>query len=325
MTPEQYELAIKLESIFVPHARARRDALYHKGDRARFVHYTSAEAALNIINTRRIWLRNTTCMSDYREVNHGYDLLKEFFSKDTNEANFLSALDSCSQNVGQEAFELFNQWWIDIQSNSYIASISEHDDSEDMHGRLSMWRAYGGSSARVAIVFSVPWYSGASAALNVMFNPVAYLKKDEVCEEINTVINNIQRNQEFLSSVDRSILLAQTFNMLVAGVTCLKHEGFREELEWRLLYAPKRGSSPLMEYETKVIGGIPQIVYKLPLDVAVSDTLADLDISRIFDRLIIGPSQFPLAQHNAFVDALKQAGVLDADKRVFISNIPIRT
>ena len=80
--------------------------------------------------------------------------------------------------------------------------------------------------------------------------------------------------------------------MLVAGVCCLKHEGFLEEREWRVIYAPNRSSSPLIESSTETIGGIPQIVYKLPLDVAVSDAIADLDLSRMFDRLIIGPSQF---------------------------------
>jgi len=325
MTPEEYQLLIRLESIFVPNARARRDALYNNGERARFVHYTSAEAALSIIKTKRIWMRNTTCMSDYREVSHGYDLLKTFFSDTTNKANFIGALDSCSSNVGQEALELFGQWWLDIQCNSYIASISEHSDTEDIHGRLSMWRAYGGNSARVAIVFSVPWYSGASAALNVMFSPVAYLNQDQVYNEINAVISNVQNNREFLSSVDRSMLLARVFNMLVAGVTCLKHEGFGEELEWRILYAPKRWPSPLIKHETEIIGGIPQVVYKLPLDAAVSDTLAELDISRLFDRLIIGPSQFPLAQRDAFIDALEKAGIPDAGKRVFNSSIPIRT
>lgn len=325
MTPEQYELAIRLESIFMPTARARRDTLYDKKDRARFVHYTSAEAALNIIKTKHIWMRNTTCMSDYREVSHGYDLLNAFFLDKTNRDNFIGALDLCSPNIGEEAIQLFDQWWSDIQRNSYISSISEHDDSEDMHGRLSMWRAYGGSSASVAIVFSVPWYSGAAGSLNVLFSPVAYLNKNEVYNEINAVIGNVQTNREFLSSVDRLVLLGQVFNMLVAGVTCLKHEGFGEELEWRLLYAPNRSPSPLVKHETEIIGGIPQIVYKLPLDVTVSNSLADLDISRLFDRLIIGPSQFPLAQYDAFVDTLKNAGVPDAGKRVFISGIPIRT
>lgn len=58
--------------------------------------------------------------------------------------------------------------------NTYIASISEHDNNEDMHGRLSMWRAFGNIVARVAIVLNIPWYTGGAQAVNVMFSPVAY-------------------------------------------------------------------------------------------------------------------------------------------------------
>ena len=65
LTPEQMETLLRLEAIFMPHATKRRNVLYGNGTRdyARFVHYTSAEAALSIIRTKRVWMRNTTCMS----------------------------------------------------------------------------------------------------------------------------------------------------------------------------------------------------------------------------------------------------------------------
>jgi hypothetical protein len=154
---------------------------------------------------------------------------------------------------------------------------------------------------------------------------VSYHKADEVYAEINAVIDLVQSNHTFLSSVERPLLIEHIFNMLVAGVTCLKHEGFREEREWRVLYAPKRLPSPFMKSEIETIGGIPQTVYKLPLDINVSDTLEDLDFARIFDRLIIGPSPYTWVQYEAFVDALKKAGIPDAETRVFVSGIPIRT
>ncbi|MDO8438117.1 MAG: hypothetical protein Q7S69_08195 [Nitrosomonadaceae bacterium] len=119
-------------------------------------------------------------------------------------------------------------------------------------------------------------------------------------------------------------MFAATFCGYLFGVS-LKHEGFGEEREWRVLYAPKLLHSPLMEQVTETIGGIPQIINKLPLDVSVSDVLADLDFACLFDRIIIGPSPYPLVQRGAFVDALKEAGVPDAEKHVVMSDIPIRT
>jgi hypothetical protein len=313
----------------MPHVRKQRDVLYKKvpnENHPRFVHYTSADNALKIIESKRLWMRSATCMSDYREVQHGFDMLAKFFSPDSlGLAAFRVVLDASAPGVAQEAITLFNQWWNNIRSHTYIASISEHDSNEDLHGRLSMWRAVGHNTARVALVIKIPWFSGAADALNLMFSPVSYLNDDEVHEVMNGVIKNIEMNVDFLGSVDRQIVIGSFFTMLWTGVTCLKHEGFREEREWRAIYSPKLKSSSLMEASTEVIAGVPQVVCKVPLDVTVSDALADLDLSRMFDRLIIGPSPYPLVMYKAFTDALKKAGIEEAEKRVFRSCIPVRS
>jgi hypothetical protein len=62
----------------------------------------------------------------------------------------------------------------------------------------------------------------------------------------------------------------------------------------------------------------------LPLDATVAPFLADLDFAQIFDRLIIGPSPYPWPMYEAFKAALTEAGVKDAQERVFVSDIPIR-
>jgi hypothetical protein len=150
------------------------------------------------------------------------------------------------------------------------------------------------------------------------------LQEAEVHDEIENVIKNIHTNCDFLRTVDRQTIVGNAFNMLVAGVACLKHEGFLEEREWRAIYAPIRSPSALMERSTEIVGGIPQIIYKIPLDRAVSDTLADLDLLQIFDRLIIGPSDYPWPMKEAFSDALTKMGVSNAFEKIFNSDIPIR-
>jgi hypothetical protein len=60
------------------------------------------------------------------------------------------------------------------------------------------------------------------------------------------------------------------------------------------------------------------------LDGGLSSELVGLDFGVLFDRLIIGPSQYPLPMAMAFVDALKHSGISDAEKRVCASMIPIR-
>ena len=239
--PAEIQLALRLESIFMPHATAQRRRLYES--QTKFVHYTSAEAALSIIKSKRLWMRNTTCMSDYREVHHGFDMVNNFFREPSKMQIFTAAIDDCYAGAASEAIALFNQWWKDIQLNTYISSISEHDTKEDLHGRLSMWRAFGGTTAgRVAMVINIPFYSTAGIALNLLFSPVAYLTEDAVHNEILKVVENIRGNCDFLRTVDRSRVIAMLFNMLLAAVVCLKHEGFHEEREWRVIYAPTRNS-----------------------------------------------------------------------------------
>jgi hypothetical protein len=176
-----------------------------------------------------------------------------FFADKAKMEGFCSALDAYVPGAALEAVKLFDGWLPDTRINTYIASISEHDSKEDLHGRLSMWRAFGGNTARVAIVFGVPWLAEGAEHLNIIFSPVAYLTENEVHTVIYEVIDNINKNEYFIRSVDRPIIVGTVFSMLLAAVTCLKHEGFREEREWRAIYSPKRGPSPFMEASTKVI------------------------------------------------------------------------
>jgi len=333
LTPEQVGFALKLSRIFMPYAEQQRDEALKRQDAAggvpgeylRFAHYTSAEAALGIIKSKRVWLRNATCMSDFSEVQHGFRILNSFFLDDAKKTAFATALDKCAPGAAREAIELFNNNWRDIQLDTYIASVSEHDKEEDQHGRLSMWRAFGtGSSTRVALVFKVPMLSVAAIPLNLLFSPVAYLTNDQAHAVIEQIIANVQMNTDFLRSLDRNVIVQMIFTTFLAAVTCLKHEGFKEEREWRAIYSPNRLGSSLMERSTEVIGGVPQIVYKLPLDEKVSADIGELDFSRIFDQIIIGPTQYSWALFKAFMAALGDAGIRDSHLHVRQSFIPLR-
>ncbi len=75
----------------------------------------------------------------------------------------------------------------------------------------------------------------------------------------------------------------------------------------------------------EVISGVPQPIYRIPLDKTVAPELESLDFANVFDRLIIGPSQFPFVMAEAFENALREAGVMDAAARICKSGIPLRT
>ncbi len=319
----------KIESIFLPHASRQRDKIYESGKNltARFVHYTSAEAAIKIINQKRLWLRNAACMTDYREVQHGFSILHKFFSDNSKTNRFVSAVNNFAPGAVEEAVKNFDEWWKlgTIQFKTFIASVSEHDFEEDYHGRLSMWRAFGGTSTRVGLVFNIPWHSDAGDHLKLSFSPVSYFKDNEAEQFMFEVVGNIEANLDFLKTLERWEVIRWIFTMLLLGVTCVKHEGFREEKEWRAVHCPQISTSPLMKPSTEIIGGVPQIVYQLPLDKSIDPILSDLDFAKIFDRIIIGPSPYPITMFDAYLEALSNAGVPDAGSKIFISGIPIRS
>jgi hypothetical protein len=195
-TPAQRRGA-RLESIFMPEGRRLREAFYLSEPNPRFVHYTRAEAALEIIRKKRLWLRNTTAMVDYREIQHGFALLQSWFAVAANLNKFTAVFDLIHPGVALDAINSFNRFWthtdIGVQTQTYISSISEHDVTEDEHGRLSMWRAFGAeAAARVALVFRVPVFSGAADFLQCIFSPVAYLNEARAHAIISEVLVNAE-------------------------------------------------------------------------------------------------------------------------------------
>lgn len=296
---------------------------------ALFVHYTSAKAALSIIREKRIWMRNALHMSDYREVQHGLDIMSSLVSNENERwLAFKSLIEDILPGSVDRAIAIYNDHFHSINDGTYVLSLSEHDQSENEYGRLSMWRAFGGQAERVAIVFRIPAPSPRSRALQILFNPVSYTEKNEDYVEIEEVINNIKNNTSFLESTSPDLVAGVISSMILANVVCMKHKGFKEEREWRCVYLPKcltsEVSSRLIESCVEEVAGVPQVVYKIPLDSAVDPVLSDVDFCNIFHGLIIGPSKYPYAMYEAFCQELKKAGVSDAESKVRASDIPVR-
>lgn len=321
--PQNVQVAVRLMEIFAPSNFAVRRERFKHGHQ--FAHYTSGEAALSIIENKSLWLRATTCMSDYREALHGHDLLNKYFADEAARHSFFSAVNDCVPGAAEEAFQRFSYWAPREFHDTYIASVSEHHKGdEDLYGRLSMWRAFG-TGARVAIVFQVPMFTEVGSHLSFNFSPVAYLDQHGLRNELGLIIENIRRNQKLLRGLSREELAHIIFANLISCVFCTKHPGFKEEREWRVIHSPTRWKSDLVRPITKTFAGTPQSIYVLPLNANVDSKLSDIDFAKMFERLIIGPTQYGSAMYQTFVKALSAIGVEDAAEKVVISEIPIRT
>ena len=226
-TPEQRNLNRQISAVLMPNFHEKYMRLYPNGEDsppALFAHYTSADAALKILGSKRLWMRSTTCMADYREVGYGYAMLNEAFGKDNLGTDFRGALDKCYPGAAQAGVENFERNWRSILLGTYVACLSEHDAKENAHGRLSMWRGFAANSPRVAIVVSIPFFSAVSEKLHVMFSPVGYFGPEGICAEIRRVIKSVEDNQAILKQLSPQMYSGWIFALLLAAVTCMKHD-----------------------------------------------------------------------------------------------------
>ena len=313
---------LKLAEIFTPTARKRRQQLDDEG--MRIAHYTTAESAYKILDSQSLWMRNALNMDDFREIQHGHDLLLEYFSDPSKHKWLMEILNRCCGEAGKTAIDIFGRHYQDLKRFTYITCFSQHEKEHDAHGRLSMWRAFGKGSAGIAIVLNPP-RRDIAAPLQAFLVPVMYFTKTDLWNELDSIFNNIAANETLLKDVPQDQIYKWVFTMLVALVTSLKHQGFEEEKEWRLLHVPKTYPSEFVPESNQVIGGVPQLIRKIDLKNNPENGIEGISIRELVERVIIGPTQFGGAIFDSISKLLANAGVQNAEQKVFFSNIPIRT
>lgn len=310
----------RITHIFFPYAEQKTREVIATG--GRFVYYTTAETATRILKTKQIWMRNTAAMNDYMEVEHGFDCLNAIYQADQGH-RFNTALNSCFPGLADEVKEFFNGWLPDIRQDTFITCVSEHLPAEDHHGRLSMWRAYGGKTG-VALVLNGAVMFSKSNTLNVFSSPVAYLNTVTFASYFEKITKNIESESEYIKSLGRETVRGLVFNMLRFAVLCTKHPGFHEEREWRVIASPKMHATDHALPAIEVVGGTPQAVLKLSLQNQPDKGLVGLAIPELLDRIIIGPCESPQIISGAFQKLLAEAEVPEPEKKIIVSDIPLR-
>ena len=305
----------KLGDILTPYIVKRRKELAKL--ESKFVHYTSSENAKNILEGECLWMRNTTCMNDFSEVEYGYNVLQRYFSFKWPELKRKIVFNPQVKEIIKSAIDLFDQHWGNSRSSIYLSSLSLHKVDEEGVGRLSMWRAYGNNSgASAALILNNPT---PTEGLNVFLCPARYCSESIVYSELDSMLQNLNDEAKFISELEMSFIRSQVVLALILLTVSLKHKGFREEEEWRVVYLPELIPSIIkIDNSVEVINGLPQVVYKLPLK-------GNMSLEKIVHQVLIGPSKYPVVQVQAFRELLKKLGISEPDTRLGLSNIPLRT
>lgn len=309
----------KLTALLHPYLHEQLNDVKDTG--ACFVHYTSAAVAVSIIKNKQIWMRNAMTMNDFSEVQYGLDLLFAAYRGKVGEL-FKESLESVFPGVCSKFEKTFDSLHSSLKRDTYLTCFSRHRVKENGLGRLSMWRAYGGQNG-VALVVNSDVFSLRTNSLGAYSSPVLYANQLVFDKWFGQVAENIQRENAFFRRRGEVDFQNRIFNLCRFAVLCTKHPGFAEEEEWRVIYSLKERSDKLYR-DVEIVRGVPQIVYKLPLKDHPAEGLVGLEIPKLFNRIIIGPTDNAFATYEALVELLDKAGVADAGNKVFESQIPLR-
>lgn len=307
--------------LFLPTLHARLAAA--EASDQRFVHYTSAQAAVSMIRNGELWLRNAQCMNDFSEVRLGLDLLQRAYRSRKGQ-ELIGFLESIHPGFRAEVDARIEALADTITYDSYISCVSEHAASEDGIGRLSMWRAYSQVSGVAFVIRNEPLVGPGSDSLAVFSGPVEYATRPAFFQNFGRFVDGVLAAGDYLAGLGSAAVCDRLVGSYHFAALATKHPGFAEEREWRLAFTPALQEQKDLVRSVEICRNQPQVVYRLPLVRRPGPEGASTALADILESLIIGPSESPRAVREAFVELLDAAGVPGADAMVRVSDIPIR-
>jgi hypothetical protein len=312
--------ADEMAALFVPHIIERRKVL-ETGKR--LVHYTSAESAYRIISGRQIWLRNAQMMNDFSEIQHGINCLHQAWNSPGGR-NLHAMLDRIQTGLRHELAQLFDGHAEGLRVGTFITALSEHENDEDLLGRLSMWRAYGGRSG-VALVLNNTAIAAETDEMHVFSSPVFYQDVPQFVEWFQGWVDGILGAEDGLHEMGPEAVRNTLFMVFRSFALCTKHPGFAEEREWRVFYSPTfEGESEWIEPSIEIVSGVPQHIMKLHLRDDAEKNISGVAPETLLNRVIIGPCDYPVQVRASIAAAMQAAGIENAVDKMWMSLIPLR-
>lgn len=304
-----------LANLFFPYAIKRVSSL-----NGHLAHYTSVYSASSIIENQELWLSHPKYANDFQEIEYAQRMMKDIFVGEWGE-RFINVLNAAHGNVGDEVREIFEKYlttdWKNISdlSNVYMTCFTEHVESEQKLGRLSMWRGYARDNG-VALCFSTEPFKQESNKLKIYSSPVFYADFPDFLHQFVKIVLGLEENLTLLKNAEPQQLRISAEYFLIFTLLSTKHPGFREENEWRILYLGEDvGHIEDGEHQEK-----PIKKFKLA---NVQSGEIDLNISNIIDRVIIGPIEDSESVKKKLTDSMSIIG-MDSESVIIDSEIPYR-
>lgn len=294
----------------------------------RFAHYTSADAALKIIGgdaggNRNLWLRNSRLMNDYTEVEWGQWCLKTALNDWRLHNRFQRVLNTINPGLYNAIEEALTNEQAEIGEKAHLLSLAIHDEVECRTGKLSMWRAYGGE-ANVCLIFNTAPFMNYQTAYELVLSPVMYGGPEEFIQEFQGVVHRLEQCVRHLKVLQPNDVFLNIKRALDFAVLSMKHAGFHEETEWRVIHqhSELRPDPPFIRDPSDP----SKRVYQIPLESRPDAGLWGANISDILDCILVGPvKDYDTAKYVVayWVEILRKAGLSYPEQRVKFCDIPL--
>lgn len=287
-----------------------------------FIYYTNLETLHSILKNKEIWMRNVSCMNDYSEIRQGINLILRLLVR--NDSDYLKKLLDVLNKITKEVIwkdfleEILYKSSDFLLNNTYITCFSEHNKDDDILGKLSMWRAYGRGNGGAIVMDKDIILKPPVVYKKLILSPVAYStdkKFEEMFLRILGVLNEHIKEFQQMNPREFENIMRTIF---VASIMSLKHPGFKEECEWRLIYQDSGAAmDESIKSDVQCINGIPQKIFKINMS---------LIANKLIDHIIIGPTEYGYPALQVLEDDLK---VIFKEsycekRRIVFSGIPIR-
>lgn len=283
-----------LDNIFLHYYNKNLQELEHNQD-VEFAYYSSLEVIHYILTDGKIWLRNASCMNDWMEIRRGQELFMKYFQVKENKCKFKEIFTQIDHNfdwVGK-ILQFIQDFPMSASYDCYLASLTVHDKKSDDLGKLSMWRGYGRGIGG-ALIFNKQKILSQDIA-GISFSKVAYFTYEEFAENFNQLLEDIELHVQQLKGMDTQCIWQNLRRAVIFAIVSIKHPGFREEKEWRLLCfdSDTTKDKRFLDTEIVVINGVPQRIYTLNIKKF---------LPALLDHAIIGPTQYGIAAYTALKD-----------------------
>lgn len=301
------------------------------GDKPRYLaHYTSLEVLEKIIQNSEIWFSHPFFMNDIQEMRFGivegfriFDALSRrpaFITSCGSEARAFRLVSSFGGYYA--SFDLRNQF------ETYVLCFSQHDDSANPDGLLSMWRGYGAHGNGAALIFRTDHLTPREHS-PLLAGKVIYATNDERRRWLEQMFWKGLGILETAAIPDDKLHLVAgvMFESMKIFALLSKHKGFSEENEWRIIYLPERDDLRLLinqiSYFIGKKGIEPKLKYKIePLNLEPRE---EWTFHSILYRIILGPSLSSQLASNAVCKMFAAHGKSNFIEKLRASGIPLRS